>query len=179
MDFGSIILDLLFFTKTGFISITGISKKLKENGFSGDYKNTYTKIMQLEKEDLILIKKIGKSNIISLNYANSKTISRLASIELLKKIDFLEKNTSFEKILLELLNIDSDCILMSNPQKNFNLNRIELLALTKNPLITLKKCGIISKKFSIRIDCLALKNNDFLKLLNANNQTILSFFLTN
>jgi hypothetical protein len=172
LDFGEILLDLLFSARTSQISISGLSKKLKEEGFSGDYKNTYQKIMSFEKEGFVLIKKIGKSKAISINYQNPKTISKLAIMELSKKIDFIEKNMSFEKILFELTRIKSNFILMSNPQKNLALNRLELLAISEEPIDILRKCDQIQKKYSLRIDCLALKNNDFAKLIKSNNITI-------
>ncbi len=172
MDFGEIILDLLSSATCGETSINMLSKQLKENGFSGDYKNTYQKIMKFEKDNLLITTQIGKSKTISLNYQNPKTISKLAIMELSKKIDFIEKNQNFSKILLDLQAITSEFILMTNPQKNINLNRIEILILTENPLETLKKCNGIEEKYSIRIDCLALKNKDFAKLIKSNNSTI-------
>jgi len=172
MDFGEIILDLLSSATSGETSINMLSRQLKENGFSGDYKNTYQKIIKFEKENLLLTTKIGKSKTISINYQNPKTISKLAIMELSKKIDFIEKNPIFSKILLDLQTITADFILITNPQKNINLNRIEILILTENPLEALKLCNKTEERYSIRIDCLALKNNDFTKLIKSNNSTI-------
>jgi len=77
MDFGEIILDLLSSATWGETSINMLSKQLKKNGFSGDYKNTYQKIMKFEKEKLIITTRIGKSKTISLNYQKIDTLSRV------------------------------------------------------------------------------------------------------
>ncbi len=177
MDYGETILDLLSSSTPNKTSINLLSKQLKNKGFSGDYKNTYQKIMKFEKEGLINITQIGKSKILSLNYQNPKTISRLAIMELSKKIDFIEKNPNFSKILSDLQKINSYFILITTPQKNFNLNRIELLILTHDPIKTLTNCNLIEKKYSIKIDCLALDIKDFDKLTKSNNQIISEMLL--
>lgn len=173
MNFKENILDLLSSTISKEISISGLSNQLKEKGFSGDYKNTYQKIMQFEKENLIIIKQIGNSKTLTINYDNPKTISNLAMMELAKKIDFIEKNPKLSKSLANLTKIDSDFIAISDFLKSIELNRIELLILTKNPLDALKKCNMIQDKISIRIDCLALKKADFINLIKNNNNIIL------
>ena len=178
MNFGENILDLLSSTISKEISISGLSNQLKEKGFSGDYKNTYQKIMQFEKENLITTKQIGNSKALTINYNNPKNISKLAMMELAKKIEFIEKNPKLSQILTDLTKIDSEFIALSDSQKSIKLNRIELLILTKNPLDTLKKCNKIQDKISIRIDCLALKKIDFIKLIKYNN-TIIPKILSN
>jgi hypothetical protein len=174
MDFGEIILDLLSFSQEG-ISISDLSSQIKKKGFNGDYKNTHNKIMKFNDENIISIKKIGNSSTILLNYNNPKTIASLAKMELSKKISFLEKNPSFENILNELTKLNTKSILLSSPQKNFNLNRIEMLALTEDSTEFFKELNKISKKYSIRIDCLALKSNDFLNLIKSSNPIITEF----
>ncbi|OQA30567.1 MAG: hypothetical protein BWY55_00848 [archaeon ADurb.Bin336] len=98
-------------------------------------------------------------------------------MELSKKIDFIEKNPNFSKILSDLQKINSYFILITTPQKNFNLNRIELLILTHDPIKTLTNCNLIEKKYSIKIDCLALDIKDFDKLTKSNNQIISEMLL--
>ena len=172
MDFEEIILDCLASSLTGDISINKLSKLLKEKGFSADYKNTYQKITKLEKQKNIITKSIGNSRSIKINYSNPQTIASLAKIELTKKIDFFDKNPQFIPINQEIEEIESTFISLINPQKNFNLNRIELLILTQDPLNAIKKCTQIEKKFSIKIDCLALKKTEYINLIQNNSLTI-------
>jgi hypothetical protein len=121
---------------------------------------------------MLTTKQIGKSRTIAINYANSQTLSKLAIIELTKKIEFLNKNPTFTPLNKKLMEIESTFTTIIDAQKNFNLNRIELLILTQEPASAIKKCKQIEKKFEIKIDCLSLRNKEFIKILKTNNLTI-------
>jgi hypothetical protein len=174
MNFEEKILDSLSETLEGNLSINQLSKELKNEGLSADYKNTYEKILELEEQGIIETKRIGKSRTISLNYSSPKTIARLAMIELSKKIEFLEKAPNFTPFNAEITNIEAEFIAIINPQKNFSLNRLELLILTNEPKQAMKRCEELQNKFSIKIDCLGLKEKDYLDLLKKENLTLVN-----
>ena len=173
MGLGENILNSLATTFSNDISISKLAFLLKQNGFDGDYKNTYQKIRLLEKQGFISTQLIGKSRIIKINYSNTITISKLAMIELSKKISFITKNPSFKIINTQLNLIPCNASILINAQKNFLLNRLELLIITDQPKSAITYCEKIEKQFKIRLDCLTLTEPQFEKLMLTNNQIII------
>jgi len=166
MDLGEKILSSLSTTYTNDISINKLSQILKKRGFDGDYKNTYQKIKILEDKGYIQTQLIGKSRIIQMNYSNPSTIAKLAMIELEKKIIFLNKNPDFKTINTQLNQIQAKSIILINAEKNFSLNRIETLIITSKPEKAITKFNQIEEQFNIRIDCLALTQEEFAQKIN-------------
>jgi hypothetical protein len=173
MGLGENILNILATTFSNDISISKLAFLLKQNGFDGDYKNTYQKIRLLEKQGFISTQLIGKSRIIKINYSNTITISKLAMIELSKKINFIKKNPLFKIINTQLNLIPCNTLILINAQKNFLLNRLELLIITDQPKSSIAYCEKIEKQFKIRLDCLTLTESQFEKLMLTNNQIII------
>jgi len=166
MDLEEKILSSLSTTYTNDISINKLSQILKKRGFDGDYKNTYQKIKILEDKGYIQTQLIGKSRIIQMNYSNPSTIAKLAMIELEKKIIFLNKNPDFKTINTQLNQIQAKSIILINAEKNFSLNRIETLIITSKPEKAITKFNQIEEQFNIRIDCLALTQEEFAQKIN-------------
>jgi hypothetical protein len=167
------ILEILADNFTDGFSINQLAGKLKEKGFSGDYKNTYNKIIELAGKKIIILKQTGKSRIILLNLKNQSTISILAKIEIDKKTALLQKRTELENMLGEFEKIDSFFIAAIDAEKNCKLNRIEFLILTDSPEKSLNELQKTAEKFSTRIDSLALNREEFSTLMRQGNQTLL------
>jgi len=67
------------------ISINELTRKIAKQHGSAYYANIYKKLLALNKEGTILIGRIGKSSIISLNFKNYLLIDLLIEMELKKK----------------------------------------------------------------------------------------------
>lgn len=167
------ILEILMDNFADNFSIRQLAGKLKEKGSSGDYKNTYNKIIELANKKIIILKQTGKSRIITLNLKNQSTISPLAKIEIDKKTALLQKRTKLENMLKEFEKIDASFVAAIDAEKNLKLNRLEFLILTDSPDEALRELQKTAEKFSTRIDSLALNREEFSTLMRQSNQTLL------
>lgn len=83
------------------LTILEISKQLKIG-----YRPAYNHINEMEKEDMIIVKKIGSAKQCSLNLSNPKTRHILESVDLEKKEELYKKNPNLkiiESLILKLL----------------------------------------------------------------------------
>ncbi|MGC1131428.1 MAG: hypothetical protein WA941_01290 [Nitrososphaeraceae archaeon] len=174
------------------ISIKELTDRIKEFYGTAYYKNIYDEIKSLTREEILQIEKIGNSSIIQLNFANYLLLDILSEMELKKKYDLLKKRPEmlmifqeFDTYLRKIPLISSICI--SSPEKNIRLNRIEFLALLKNSSEALiiqyknelyRVIDSLQKKYTLKIDCMILTNNEFLDLLQLKERNPLAEMLS-
>lgn len=79
------------------LTILNVSKQLKIG-----YRPAYNHLTEMEKENIVLIEKIGSSKQCKLNLAESKTKHLLESLDIIRKEEIFGKNSKL-KLILELL----------------------------------------------------------------------------
>lgn len=182
------ILDILSRRLGNPISISEITKNIDEIHGRAHYANTYEKIMELHKEEIIVLVKAGRSSLVSLNFENYIIIDMLAEMELKRKQNFLKKRQDMQMLLLELdTHLHSvplvSYILLMYPEKNAKLNKTEILVYLKesDDKKAIKETKIevhsiieeLQQIHNIRIDYLTLENKVFVDLLKSSeNNTI-------
>ena len=169
-------------------SIHSLTKEIQKDYNTGYYKNIYDKIIDLNKNNDIILDKIGRSSIINLNFKNYDLLNLLSQFELIKKRKFLKGNAELSMLLLEMntyfkegfCTIDSISII--DPKKNKSLNRGEFLFILKRPgtldsednvykLIKTEREGIyeimqtLEGIHTIKLDYLILTENEFNELI--------------
>lgn len=177
------ILDILAREIGNPMSINQLKERINRIYGSADYKNTYMSMQDMWKRGFIIIEKIGKSSIATLNFDSPLLIDFLAEMEMRRKTLFLEKRQELQLLLLQLNAYLKDfyfikSISLINPQRNAALNRLELLILLKDSKSKRDiesetkeikaKIEILKKIYNIRIDVLFLNGKKFLDLLKSN-----------
>jgi hypothetical protein len=174
------------------LSISELTNKIRKLHGTAYYANTYDEIMSLASEGIIELEKIGNSSIAILNFKSYLLIDSLAEIELKKKHDLLQERTELQMLLLEfntclesLALMSSIC--MSRPEKNIKLNRLEFLILLRgsagDQVIQEHReklseiTQMLQKIHNLRIDYLALANDEFLDLLRSEDRNPLKDML--
>lgn len=158
------------------LSINQLTKRIKEKYGNTYYSNTYKKIKELETIGALTSYSYGNSCIIKPNFENEITIDLLSEVEIERKITFLKGKNDFSDIFSTLRkSIDDICSIRSissiNSEKNSELNRLELIFLTREPedyreygTITCElynRTKEIQEQYNLRIDSLILKESDF------------------
>jgi hypothetical protein len=164
------------------LSINQLTEKIKEKYGNAHYSNTYKKTKELENIGALTIDSYGNSCIIRPNFENEITIDLLSEVEIEKKIAFLKEKNEFSDIFLTLRKrIDDICSIRSissiNSEKNSELNRLELLFLTREPgdyreyrTITCElynRTKEIQEQYNLRIDSLILNESEFSFLISS------------
>ncbi len=161
------------------ISINELTRRIRESYGTAYYANIYRKLQQLSKQHNVKLSRLGRSSIASLNLQNYLVLDVLASIELQRKQEHLKKR-SLSQILLQNLEerledfhfIKSASLI--NPEKNFKLNRAELLILIydlkeTHPLeeakTILREIQNLQNTHNIKLDSLVLTRSEFLDFL--------------
>lgn len=157
------------------MSISTLTKKIRDNYGTGDYKNIHNTVKNLAGKDIIKLEKNGNSTITSLNFENHLLVDLLTEMELVKKIQFLEKRPELQMVLSEL-NVhikefgELEFLLLSSPERNAKLNRIELLLVLRHGKMQ-KEAEItglvdrLKKRHNVTIECLLLEDAVFLDYL--------------
>ncbi len=168
-------------------SISESKREIKERYNSAHYANTYEKIKQLEQEEIILLAKIGKSTLVSLNFDSYVIVDMLAEMEFKRKREFVRGRQELQILLSDiythLLKIPLiSYALLIYPEKNARLNKIEMLVHLKESnakRATGTKINIhtavkrLQRIYNIRIDCLTLEDIAFLDLLKSNEHNMI------
>ena len=163
------------------LSIYQLTSRIKESHGRAYYANIYQKLHALAKEDIIILRKVGRSSIASLNFANYLLIDLLTEMELRKKREFLSKAKAMQILLMDLEERcrKSDPVVSTsliNPERNFRLNRAELLILMRNSKDASTLDELISiyatmrelqSAHNIRLDFIALTTSDFTRQLGS------------
>ena len=165
------------------ISINEITKNIGEIHGGAYYANTYKKIKELDREEILVLTKAGRSSLVSLNFDNYVIVDMLAEMELRRKRDFLKGRQELQMLMLETdthmrsVTLASHMLLMY-PEKNARLNKAEMLIRLKESdgKKTTERAKIqihaaveaLQQSHNIRIDYLALENQTFLDLLKSN-----------
>ena len=164
------------------ISINEITKNIDKIYGGTYYANTYQKIKELDREKVLVLKKVGGSDIISLNFDNYMVIGMLAEMELWRKHNFLKGQQEMQTLMQEIdvrirgIPLLSHTLLMY-PEKNTDLNKVEILICLKksNDTKTIKKTmnqihaitKTLQKSHSIKTNYLVLDNQTFLDLIKS------------
>ncbi|QLH06671.1 hypothetical protein C5F50_05965 [Nitrosopumilus ureiphilus] len=170
------ILDILAREIGNPMSINEIKNKIECIYGSADYKNIHMSIHEMEKSNLITIEKIGKSSIASPNFDNPLLIDNLAQVELINKVQFLEKRKDWQILFLQINSYLREfsiirSILIINPETNAKLNRIEFLILlrkeeNKEEFKDIRSnMELLQRVHNIRIDYLMLDETSFENLM--------------
>ena len=165
------------------MSINEITKNIDEIHGGAYYANTYEKIKELDREEILTLTKTGRSSLVSLNFDNYMIIDMLAEMELKRKHDFLKGRQEMQMLMLEtgtyLRSVPLiSHILLMYPEKNTNLNKAEMLIHLKESndkkAVEGTKIQIhaitetLQQTRNVRVDYLALENGTFLDLLKSN-----------
>lgn len=162
------------------LSISGITRSMEQIHKSAFYKNTYDEIKELQQKGIIRINEAGNSSFLSLNASFTGITDIMAETEIIRKRSLLEH---FPNKATVLSDIESefrkgayfiDSISLIEPERNFRLNRAELLFIRRtsgneedsdeNILI---KAMELEKRHGIRIDCLLLDEKKLIEMLSA------------
>lgn len=176
------ILDILSREIGNSISIRQIAAKILDTYGSGDYKNIYAAIKEMEKKKIIILEQAGKSSITRLNFENYLITDLLAEMELMRKQDFLSGKQEMQMLMMEIDTLLHNLpfiksISLMSPERNTKLNKAELLFHLKNPnrksteetKIEINEIMTsLQRMHNIRIDHLILEDEMFLDLLKSN-----------
>lgn len=177
------ILDILSRRLGISMSINEITKNIDEIHGGTYYANTHEKIKELDREEILILTKAGRSSLVSLNFDNYMIINMLAEMELRRKHDFLKGKQEMQMLMLK---IDTHMrsvplishILLMYPEKNTKLNKAEMLIHlkesddkkavegTKIQIHTIAET--LQQTHNVRMDYLALENGTFIDLLKSN-----------
>jgi len=169
------------------LSILELTSKIKELHETAYYANTYRQLRNMAAHGLISLTKAGKSAIASLNPTSYLLIDLLTEIELTRKRKLLQERPELNLIFADL---DKQCkdldfiksISMIRPEKNFKLNRIELLIILRNhDFSNIAKIHEIlrgiQRRYNIRIDYLPLQTAELLGMLGSDEDNPLKEML--
>jgi hypothetical protein len=177
------ILDVLSREIGNALSINKIAEKVKTIYGSGDYKNIYVAINNMNKDKIVKLEQTGNTSIANINFENYLIIDLLSELELRKKRDFLKNRQEIQMIMLELDTyaynrglIQSICLI--NPVHNAKINKAEFLVHLKKSnnkkMIYDTKIGIyvmlnhLQMIHTIKINALVLEDNEFSDLVKSN-----------
>ena len=164
------------------ITINALTEKVGQNYGSAYYANIYNKLKQIEKENIVTLKKAGSIIWISLNFREYAILDRLTEMELKKKRTFLKDRIEMQILVREL---EKKCrklgfvksISLIDPVRNSKLNRAEFLFLVHGkselstseretkPLATIMK--LLRSIHNMKIDYLIMTQAVFLNLLSS------------
>lgn len=183
-------LDILANEIGNTLSISELTKKIKETHGNADYKNIHNSIQKFVEKNMIDLKKRGNSSIPKLNFENYLLIDHLVQNEIFKRIKFLEKNKNYQIIFSELISQLKDLkqlkiLLLLNPNENIEKNKIGLFFIlngneikkeTKQLQIILNK---IKNKYNIKIEKILLEENIFENYLTSQESNLFNEVLKN
>jgi DNA-binding transcriptional ArsR family regulator len=162
------------------LSINQLTEKIKEKYGAAYYSNIYKQIKELENKGLLTTASCGKSKLIKPNFDNELIIELFAQMEIENKINFLQNKNELLVVLSSMTkSLDDICSIKSitsiNPEKNSQLNRLELLFLLRKKIdykdVTFElymKMRELQDQFNLRIDSLILNEDDFSSLIRSN-----------
>jgi len=177
------ILDVLSREIGNALSINKITEKVKTLYGSGDYKNVYVAITNMNKDKIVMLEQAGNTSIANINFENYAIIDLLSEMELRKKRDFLKNRQEMQMLMLELdtylYNQDLiQSISIINPERNARLNKAEFLVHLKKSsnreIVYETKLGIydvlnhLQMIHTTRIDALVLEDNEVSDLVKSN-----------
>lgn len=163
------------------LSIYQLTSRIRESHGAAYYANIYQKLHALAKEGIITLRKVGKSSIASLNFANYLLIDLLTEMELRKKREFMAKTKAMRIFLVDLQERCrkfelADSISLIDPERNARLNRAELLVLLResgggSALGELRSSHATMRELesahNIRLDFLPLTASDLIHYLGS------------
>lgn len=114
-------------------SINGLAKKLQENYSRGSYSTVNIRIKDMEKEKKILIRKLGNTTLVNLNFEDFQILRSLYELEGYKVNKIIAEYPFFNEIhnqLSKLFDQSRYSICSSYTRSNLKRNRIELIFIT-------------------------------------------------
>ncbi len=154
------------------LSINQLTQQIKDTYGTAYYANTYQKLQELKKENVLHIETIGKSSNIKLNFQNYLLIDVLAEMEIEKKLTFLKKRTDLLPLIADIDALTDTYAIKSinaiDPAKNIKLNKLDLLFLLKEAPKNhtyarelYKHLIALQNKHNLKINSLILGESDF------------------
>lgn len=187
------ILDTLSREMGSTMSIRQVASKIQTAYGTGDYKNIYAAIKEMEKKRMVILERAGKSSIAKLNFEDYLIVDLLAEMELKRKQEFLRGKQEMQMLMLEfdtyLQNVSLvRSISLINPERNAKINKAEFLIQLKDAdkkSIEETKIGIftivnmLQKIHNIKLDYLVLENEAFLSFLKSKESNPIREMLRN
>jgi hypothetical protein len=176
------ILDILSRNLGKPISINQLTKKIEETYGGTYYANTNEKIHSLTQDNIIRLSKSGRSSIISPYFENYLLIDLFATMELMRKQDFLREKQEMQMLMMEIDTLLHNLpfiksISLMNPERNAKLNKAEFMFHLKFPnrkstegakIEISAIMASLQRMHNIKIDYLILDDDTFLGLLKSN-----------
>ena len=164
-------------------SISELVRSIKELGYTAYYKNIYDKCQKLKEDNIVQIGKAGMTSLVSLKLSNPLTIDELATMELMRKKEFLEGADSQLIRGVESMRFSSiTSSALIEPERNRKLNTLELLFLLDSDQeadVIIKGIKEISRKYNKTIYPLLLTEREFKGRLEAQGYNTVKEMLTN
>ncbi len=186
------ILDALSRDLGSQVSINKLTEEIRKLYGSAHYSNVYKALHELIEEGIIDLTRAGKASLVSLDFSKYTTIDRLTEMELKKKYDFLKKKGELQLLLAYMSGFYKEFpfmgpICLVDPERNLRLNRAELLIkLPKSEHQPGDGAGTLRRmlqdlqsRFNMRIDALALNDEQFRELLVSREKNALREMLAN
>ena len=187
------ILDTLWRETGRPISILELTSRIREFYGTAHYPNIYGKIRALTKGGAINLTKTGRSSLASLNFANYLLADLLTELELKRKHDLLMKSNELQSLFRDIEERYEDIrsiesISAIDPQRNFKLNRTELLILLHRSegddnlreIINVYEIAWgLQAIHNIKLDLLILTTDEFLDFLRSDETNPLREMLAN
>src|SRR3989339_1724145 len=121
------------------LSISEITRNITKIHKHAYYKNVHDEIKNLQKQGIINISRTGNSSLLSLNTSYTGIIDTLAETETIRKRNLTEHYPN-KAMLLDDIESEfrkgmyfTDSISLFESEKNFRLNRVELLFIQRTP----------------------------------------------
>jgi len=165
------------------LSISEITRNITKIHKHAYYKNVHDEIKNLQKQGIINISRTGNSSLLSLNTSYTGIIDTLAETETIRKRNLTEHYPN-KAMLLDDIESEfrkgmyfTDSISLIESEKNFRLNRVELLFIQRTPnqdetedfdekKNILIKATDLGKRHGIRTDCLILNEEELISMLS-------------
>lgn len=172
------------------ISISELTKRIRINYGSADYKNIHKSIQNFGEKNIIKFEKSGNAMIAKINFANLLIVDIFTEIEIIKKINFLEKHKKFQSIFSELIIHVKEfkqlkTLMLLDGDQNAENNKIELLMIVNDNEIQKETKRIkkiledLKNKYNIEIINLIIENNNFINYLKSQESNIVKENLKN
>lgn len=158
------------------MSIQDLTKEIKRLYGKAYYANTYNAVQTLRKPGFLQFDQLGRASSISLNFGSYRLLDFLAEMELRQKQAILERipraEATFAALDGCLREVPARFALIAEAERNFRLNRIEILICVEAGKEALAREAIqgLGQRHNIRIDALPISEAEFLEFLSRPEQ---------
>lgn len=119
-------------------SIHGLTEEIRRDYRTGYYKNIYDKVIALKESNDLLLTRVGRSSVVTLNFKNYGLLNLLSQLELIKKRRLTGGDSETGMLFSEMNSLFGhgfcaiDSVSAINHEKNRSLNRVEFLFIMKD-----------------------------------------------